>query len=282
MTRPVVALLACILLIGCNRGDRVVVGSKNFTEQRVLGEILAQTIEAAGMPVQRKLDLGGTFVCDAALRAGQIDVYVEYTGTALTAVLKQPPQTDPARVLEIVRAAYARDGLVWTAPLGFDNTFALVVRPDAGVRTISQAVAPARGWTAGFGYEFQQRPDGFPALERVYGLAFRDVRTLDLGLLYRALAERQIDLGVGSATDGLIDTLGFVVLADDRHAFPPYEAVPVVRQAALDRFPALRGALDGLGGRLSVSTMRRLNQQVDGEHVPPAEAVRQLLQTGIE
>lgn len=277
MTRLAAVLCTATLLAGCGGGDRVVVGSKNFTEQRVLGEVLAQTIEAAGVPVQRRFDLGGTFVCDAALRGGQIDVYVEYTGTALTAVLKEPPLTDPAEVLARVRAAYAPAGLVWTAPLGFDNTFALVVRPDAGVQTISAAVGPARGWTAAFGYEFQQRPDGYPALERTYDLHFRDVRTMDLGLLYRALADHQVDLGVGSATDGLIDALGFVVLADDRHAFPPYEAVPVVRQATLDRFPLLRGTLDKLGGTLSAATMRKLNQAVDGEHHAPAEVVRQFL-----
>jgi len=277
MTRLAATVGFIAMLAGCGGGDRVVVGSKNFTEQRVLGEVLAQTFEAAGLPVERRLDLGGTFVCDAALRAGQIDVYVEYTGTALTAVLKEPVDTDAARVLARVRAAYAPAGLVWTAPLGFDNTFALVVRPDAGVRTISAAVEPARGWTAAFGYEFQQRPDGYPALERTYGLTFRTVRTMDLGLLYRALADRQADLGVGSATDGLIDTLGFVVLDDDRHAFPPYEAAPVVRQAALDRFPGLAGALEHLGGTLSVKTMRRLNQAVDGEHRAPAEVVREFL-----
>ena len=280
MTRLAAALCAAVLVAGCGGGDRVVVGSKNFTEQRVLGELLAQTIEAAGMPVERRFDLGGTFVCDAALRGGQIDVYVEYTGTALTAVLKEPSLTDPAEVLARVRAAYAPAGLVWLTPLGFDNTFALVVRPDAGVKTISAAVGPARGWTAAFGYEFQQRADGFPALERVYGLRFRDVRTMDLGLLYRALADRQVDLGVGSATDGLIDALGFVILTDDRHAFPPYEAVPVVRQAALDRFPGLHGALDRLGGTISAATMRKLNQAVDGEHRAPAEVVRQFLASG--
>jgi osmoprotectant transport system substrate-binding protein len=271
------ALGIAAALTACGGGDRVVVGSKNFTEQRVLGELVAQTLEAAGIPVERRLDLGGTFVCDAALRAGQIDVYVEYTGTALTAVLKEPPDTDPARVLARVREAYAAAGLVWTTPLGFDNTFALVVRPDAGARTISEAVVPARAWTAGFGYEFQQRPDGYPALVRTYGLTFRDIRTLDLGLLYRALAERQIDLGVGSATDGLIDALGFVVLADDRHAFPPYEAVPVVRRAALDRHPGLRAALDGLGGTLTAATMRRLNREVDADHRAPAAVVRDFL-----
>ncbi len=281
MMRVAAAVLLLVAVTACGgRGDRVVVGSKNFTEQRILGELLAQVLERAGIPVQRKLDLGGTFVADAALRAGQIDVYVEYTGTALTAVLKEPPDTDPARVLARVREAYA-PGLVWTEPLGFDNTFALVVRPEAGVRTISAAVGPARDWTAAFGYEFQQRADGFPALERTYGLAFRDVRTMDLGLLYRALAERKADLAVGSATDAQIDTLALVMLTDDRHAFPPYEAVPVVRRATLEQFPGLGDVLAGLAGKISATTMRRLNRAVDGDHRSPAEVVREFLDKGL-
>ena len=282
MRRPAGVVLLLVAMVACGGGgDRVVVGSKNFTEQRILGELLAQTIEAAGIPVQRKLDLGGTFVCDAALRAGQIDVYVEYTGTALTAVLKRPPETDATRVLAIVREAYAADGLVWAEPLGFDNTFALVVRPDAGVRTISEAVGPARAWTAAFGYEFQQRADGYPALERTYGLAFRVVRTMDLGLLYRALMDRQADVAVGSATDAQIQTLDLVMLADDRHAFPPYEAVPVVRRATLERFHGLDAVLASLAGKLSATTMRRLNAEVDGEHRSPSEVVRALLAQGL-
>ena len=282
MMRVAAALLLLVVAAACGgRGDRVVVGSKNFTEQRILGELLAQVLERAGIPVERKLDLGGTFVCDAALRAGQIDVYVEYTGTALTAVLKDPPDNDAARVLARVREAYAAAGLVWTEPLGFDNTFALVVRPEAGVRTISAAVDPARDWTAAFGYEFQQRADGFPALERTYGLRFRDIRTMDLGLLYRALAERKADIAAGSATDAQIDTLALVMLTDDRHAFPPYEAVPVVRKAALERFPGLGDALASLAGKLSATTMRRLNRAVDGDHRSPAEVVRELLDKGL-
>ncbi len=270
-----VGLLVVAALLGCGGGgERVVVGSKNFTEQRILGELLAQTFEAAGLPVERRLDLGGTFVCDAALRNGQIDAYVEYTGTALTAVLKEPAATDPAAVLARVKAGYAPAGLVWTAPLGFDNTFALVVRGNAGPTTISAAVAPARAWRAGFGYEFQQRPDGYPMLQRVYGLQFAEVRTLDLGLLYRALIDGQVDLVVGSATDGLIEARKLTMLADDRHAFPPYEAVPIVRQAAIDRWPAMAGALASLGGRLDAATMRRLNHAVDGEHQSPAAVVR--------
>ncbi len=263
-----------IALAACGRGDRVVVGSKNFTEQRILVELLAQTVEAAGLRAERRFDLGGTFVCDRALRAGQIDLYVEYTGTALGAILKEPPQPDPARVLARVRAAYARDGLVWTAPLGFDNSFALVVRPDVPARTISDAVPLAREWTAAFGYEFQQRADGYPALARVYGIRFREVRTMDLGLLYRALADRQVDLVVGSATDGPIARLGLRVLEDDRHAFAPYEAVPVVRAAVLRRYPQLAAALAALGGAIDVAAMRRMNAAVDAGHEDPAAVVR--------
>ena len=267
--------LFALVAVACGRGDRVVVGSKNFTEQRLLGELVAQTAEATGLAVERRLDLGGTFVCDAALRAEQLDVYVEYTGTALTAILKQEPESDPARVLARVREAYAPAGLTWTAPLGFDDTFALVVRADAPARTVGEAVPLAGGWRAAFGYEFQQRPDGYPALARVYGLGFQEVRTMDLGLLYRALTERQVDVVAGNATDGLIDRLGLRVLADDRHAFPPYEAVPVVRAATLARHPELGAALDRLGGTLSADVMRRLNAAVDGDHRDVAQVVRE-------
>jgi osmoprotectant transport system substrate-binding protein len=278
-----------IALAGCTRGgNTVVVGGKNFTEQRVLGELLAQTIEAAGIPVERRLDLGGTFVCDSALRAGQIDVYVEYTGTALGAILKDAPAPtgdpdsapaamDSAAVLARVRAAYAPAGLVWTSPLGFDNTFALVVRSDTAAKTITEAVPAAGSWRAAFGYEFQQRADGYPALARVYGLAFADIRTMDLGLLYRALLDRQADVVVGSATDAAIARFSLRVLEDDRHAFPPYEAVPVVRRAALDQHPGLDAALGKLGGRVDIAAMRRLNEAVDGAGRSPAEVVREFL-----
>jgi glycine betaine/choline ABC-type transport system substrate-binding protein len=270
------AVLLLVTLVGCgDPGERLVVGSKYFTEQRVLGELLAQTAEATGLRVERRLDLGGTFVCDAALRAGQIDAYVEYTGTALTAVLKEPPDGDPAKVLARVRAAYAPAGLVWTAPLGFDNTFALVVRGEDAVPTISEAVAKAAAWRAAFGYEFKERADGYPGLARTYGLAFREIRIMDLGLLYRALVDRQVDVVAGNATDGVIEHLGLHILADDRHYFPPYEAAPVVRRATLDRFPAFAKALDALGGSLDATTMRRLNYAVDGGHRDPASVVRE-------
>jgi len=271
--------LGLLALAACSTPDRVVVGSKNFTEQRLLGELLAQTVESVGLRADRRLDLGGTFVCDRALRAGQIDAYVEYTGTALIAILEQAPDTDPVRVREQVARAYEAAGLVWTAPLGFDNTFALVVRGEEaerlGIRTISEAVVPARGWRAAVGYEFNQRADGLPSLTRTYGIEFADVRVMDLGLIYRALADGQVELAVGSATDGPIARLGLRILADDRRAFPPYEAAPVVRRATLERFPALRGALDRLGGRLAADTIRALNEETDGQRRDPAVVIRE-------
>lgn len=274
MRRARVAL-ALVAVAACGRGDGVVVGAKNFTEQRVLGELVAQTAEAVGLRVTRRFDLGGTFVCDAAIRSGGIDVYVEYTGTALTAVLKQPPDTDPRRVYERVAAAYRDAGIEWLPALGFDDTFAMVVRGDAAPTTLSEAVGPARGWRAGFGYEFQTRPDGYPALQRVYGLTFAEVRTMDLGLLYRALADRQVDVAAGNATDGLIAAMGLRILADDRHAFPPYEAAPVARTETLAHHPALRDALAALGGTLGADAMRRMNQAVDGDHRDVATVVRE-------
>jgi osmoprotectant transport system substrate-binding protein len=274
MRRAIAGLLA-LLAAACGRGDGIVVGAKNFTEQRVLGELVAQTAEAAGVSVTRRFDLGGTFVCDAAIRSGGIDVYVEYTGTALTAVLKEPPDTDPRRVYERVAAAYRNAGLEWLPPLGFDNTFALVVRGDENVTSLSDAVPVARGWRAGFGYEFQTRPDGYPALQRVYGLAFAELRTMDLGLLYRALGDRQVDVAAGNATDGLIEAMGLRILTDDRHAFPPYEAAPVVRAATLARLPQLRDALARLGGTIDAQAMRHMNQAVDGGHRDAATVVRE-------
>jgi osmoprotectant transport system substrate-binding protein len=268
-----------LLLLGCGSGDRVVVGSKNFTEQRILAELLAQTIEAAGLRADRRFDLGGTFVCDAALRAGQIDAYVEYTGTALTAILKEKPPADPAAVFARVQTAYAAAGLRWMPPLGFDNTFALVVRAaDAdrlGIATISQAVPHGSELVAGFGYEFKERPDGYAGLAKTYGIDFKDIRTMDLGLLYAALAEEKVDVAVGNATDGQIPHLGLKILADDRHYFPPYEAAPIVRQAALDAHPGLAGALESLRGVLDAAAMQRLNYAVDGKHEDPSDVVRE-------
>jgi osmoprotectant transport system substrate-binding protein len=279
-------LLAALLLItaSCHPAhNRIVIGSKNFTEQAILGELLAQYLEHRGFPVERRFYLAGTYVCHQAMLAGRVDLYVEYTGTALTAILKEPPASDHTRVYDEVRQAYEkRFHLVVAEPLGFDNSFALVIRGDdahrLGVRTISEAAKYAPQWRAGFGYEFMERQDGFAGLARTYGLRFaQPPRIMDLGLLYRALESRQVDMIAGSATDGLIAALGLVVLEDDKHYFPPYQAVPVVRREALERYSGLGAALSGLAGRISESDMRRMNYQVDAQHREIAQVVAEFL-----
>jgi glycine betaine/choline ABC-type transport system substrate-binding protein len=263
-----------------------VVGSKNFTEQVILGELLAQHIEAkTGLRVERQLNLGGTFVCQQAITAGEIDLYVEYTGTAFTAILKHKPVNDPKPVYQQVKNEYAqRFGLDWTEPLGFNNTFAVIIRGDdarqLNLRTISQAAQYAPQWRAGFGYEFIERADGLAGLKKTYGLEFAESpRVMDLGLMYRALTEKQVDLVAGNSTDGLIASLGLAVLEDDRHYFPPYEAAPVVRQQTLHQHPELRQALQLLGGLISEEDMRRLNYQVDGEHRDVKQVVQEFRQS---
>jgi glycine betaine/choline ABC-type transport system substrate-binding protein len=279
-------LAAAVLLSGCGGRDRIVVGAKNFTESDLLAEIVAQQIERrAGLPVERRLHLGGTFVCHQAITAGQLDLYVEYTGTAFTAILKQPPLTDPDSVFRFVAAEYLpRFHLQWTAPFGFNNTFAILVRRgDAerhGLRAISDLARVAPRWKAGFGYEFLERADGFAGLARTYGLKFSAPPTaMDLGLTYRALADGNVDVIAGNSTDGQIEALHLVALADDRHYFPPYQAAPVVRAATLERYPALAAALAELGGRISDDEMRRLNALADVEHRDIREIARDWLAT---
>jgi len=280
--------LLCLLLVvvtvcSCSP-ERIVVGSKNFTEQVILGEMLAQQIERkTGLQVDRRLNLGGTLVCHQALTAGQIDTYVEYTGTGLTAILKEPTSNDSTHVYDAVKAAYkSRFGIEWSQPLGFNNTFAVIVRKaDAerlGLKTISDAAPHTANWTAGFGYEFIERGDGYPGLAKAYDLRFSNPpRIMDLGLSYRALADHQVDFIAGNSTDGLINALGLVVLEDDKHYFPPYDAVPLVRQATIERHPGLRDALAALGGKVSEDEMRRMNYAVDGEHRNVKDVVREFL-----
>ena len=278
--------LACMVvtLSSCSRADRIVVGSKNFTEQVILGELLAQQIERkTSVPVDRKLNLGGTLICHDALVAGQIDTYVEYTGTALTTILKEPPSNDPTRVYENVKAAYkTRFGTEWTEPLGFNNTFAIIVRKSDAqalkLKTISDAAAQTPHWVAGFGYEVIEREDGYPGLAKTYDLRFPNPpRVMDLGLTYKAVAGRQVDLIAGNSTDGLIDALGLVVLQDDKHYFPPYDAVPLVRDAVVMKHPEVREALKALGGKISEEQMRSMNYAVDGEHKDVKDVVREFL-----
>jgi len=276
--------LLAMLLAGCAppRADHPVIGAKNFTEQVVLGELLAQEIEAkSNLKVERRFYLAGSYICQQALVAGRIDAYVEYTGTALTAILKQPVDRDPERVLETVRRLYAqRYGVVVAEPLGFENTFAMVIRGEDAralhLTRLSEAARYAPQWRLGVGYEFEQRPDGLAGLSAAYGLKFAAApRTMDLGLLYRALEARQVDMIAANSTDGPIEALGLVALEDDKHYFPPYQATPLVRVEALKRWPQMQTALDALAGKITAEDMQAMNEAVDGQHRDPAEVVRE-------
>jgi osmoprotectant transport system permease protein len=282
-TAAVVVLLGAAVTLTRGRPEAIVVGSKNFTEQLLLGELVAQTIERrTDLPVERKLNLGGTFICDRALAAGDLDVYVEYTGTALTAIFKEPIVRDRSAALERVRERYARTGRTVMAPLGFNNTFAILVRAgDArrlGLRTISDAAAHSKTWRAGFGYEFLERKDGYTGLAQTYGLQFREPpRVMDLSLSYRALADGEVDFIAGDATAGLIEALDLAALEDDRRYFPPYDAVPVVSTATMMQHPELDDALATLAGRISEQDMRRMNAAVDVQRGDTAAVVRAFL-----
>jgi osmoprotectant transport system substrate-binding protein len=277
-------LLAVLASFACHSPSRpkLVITSKFFTEQVVLAELLAQHIEArTGIRVERKANLGGTLLVQKAMLSGDVDLYVEYTGTALTAVLGEKPQGDSNTVYRRVKEEYARRfAFEVTEPLGFANSFAMVVRGEDArtqhLANMSELVPLAPRWRAGVGYEFLERPDGYRGWTERYGLNFaKPPSVLDLGLLYRALAEKKVDIVAGNSTDGLIDALGFVPLKDDRHYFPPYDAMPVVRRAALERFPQLRAALSDLAGKISEDEMRHLNRQVDADQRDVAVMVRE-------
>src|SRR2546421_7517632 len=261
--------------------SKITIGSKFFTEQVILAELLAQHIETqTGISVERKTNLGGTLLVHKALQAGELDLYVEYTGTALTAVLNELPRGDSAAVYNRVKQLYS-DGfhLEVTEPLGFENTFAMVIRGDDAknlhLRTISDIAPVARKWRVGVGYEFLERQAGFRGWSDRYNFHFAESpKVMDLGLIYRALVDHQVDIVAGNSTDGLIDALGLVALEDDRHYFPPYGAVPIVRQSTLARFPQLPPALADLAGRLSAADIRRLNYAVESQHQDVAVVVR--------
>jgi len=279
-------LLGLVFPLACGpaRKDLIVIGSKNFTEQAVLGEMLAQQIEArAHLPVERRFYLAGTFICHQAILAGRIDIYPEYTGTALTAILKQNPSGSARNIYDRVKADYQkRFDLTLAPPLGFDDTFAIEIRGEDArrlqVRTISQAAAYASRWRPGFGYEFMERADGYKGLVTHYGLHFAEPpRVMDLGLLSRALKDGQVDLIAGNTTDGLIPALDLFVLEDDQHYFPPYQAVPVIREQTLAVHPDVGRALAELAGKISDQDMQQLNYAVDGWHRELKEVVRDFL-----
>jgi osmoprotectant transport system substrate-binding protein len=268
--------IACVVLVlvgsSCSSKQRIVVGCKNFTEQIILGELIAQQIEnKTHLPVERRFYLGGTYIAHQSILAGHIDIYPEYTGTALTAILKEQPNSDRKIVYDRVKSEYERRfQLTLDTPFGFDDTFAIEIRGDDARRlhleTISQAAQYTPQWRAGFGYEFMERADGYKGLVATYGLHFAgSPRIMDLGLLTRALKDHQVDLIAGNMTDGLIPALDLFVLEDDKHYFPPYEAVPVVREQTLSAHPEIRAELDELGGKVSDSEMRQLNYEVDGQ-----------------
>jgi glycine betaine/choline ABC-type transport system substrate-binding protein len=282
------SLLCLILLFAACHIERhdIVIGSKNFSEQALLAEILAQHLEnKLHQPVIRRFYLAGSYICQQALLAGRIDTYVEYTGTALTAILHDPVQSDPSAVFQRVKSEYRQRFSLEVMPsLGFNNTFAIVVRgQDArrlNLKTVDDAARYTPQWRAGFGYEFMERPDGYAGLAKVYGLKFNaPPRILDLGLLYRALLSDQVDIVAGNSTDGLIAARDLVILEDDKHYFPPYEAVPVVRPDALNRFPGMNAAIEELSGKISDTEMQRMNYEVDGEHRDIAEVAREFLQS---
>lgn len=281
--RSFVSMLA-LLFSGCMpRSSGLTVGSKNFTEQLVLGELLAQYLGRFTAPIDRRFYLAGSYICHQALLAGRIDMYVEYTGTALVAILKEKPVSNHVAVFNTVKDLYSRRFDLEVLPsLGFDNTFAMVMR-GADVRrlrlkTLSEAAAISSQLRLGVGYEFLERPDGYKGLAAKYGLKFAgSPRVMDLGLLYRALQNNQIDMVAGSNTDGLIAALDLVVLEDDRHYFPPYDAVPIVRRAALERHPEIAAALNRLSGRITADDMRRINYAVDGQKKDAALVVKDFL-----
>lgn len=293
-TMGIAALVVFVLLAGLGiwsalrgrstgeSGSRVVVGSKDFTESILLAEIMAQSLEARGVTVERQYELGGNLPHDA-LVAGRIDLYPEYTGTAYTAILRHPPITDPRTVYDQVKREYSeRFNAEISPPLGFENTFAILVRgADArrlNIKTISEAVTHARKWRAGFGQDFMTRADGYPGFSKTYGLRFADQpREMDLSLTYIALASNKVDLIAGNSTEGRIAALDFVQLADDRRYFPPYEAVYIVRKDTLNRVPQLGEALSQLANSISTEEMRRLNYEVDANKRAPVEVVREWL-----
>jgi osmoprotectant transport system substrate-binding protein len=280
-------ILISMLMTACgpSRANLIVVGSKNFTEQLILGEIIAQQIEnKTHLLVERRFYLAGTFICQQAILAGRIDIYPEYTGTALTAVLKEKPNGDREKVYSEVKNEYEkRFNLAVGAPFGFDDTFAIEVRGDdarrLGLKTISQSAAYTPQWRAGFGYEFMERPDGYKGLVATYSLRFSgSPQIMDLGLLTRALKDKQVDLIAGNTTDGLIPALDLFVLEDDKHYFPPYEAVPIIRRQTTADHPEVKAALDELAGKISDDDMRQLNYDVDGQHRDVKQVVREFLQ----
>ncbi|MGA9509307.1 MAG: glycine betaine ABC transporter substrate-binding protein [Candidatus Sulfotelmatobacter sp.] len=282
----VFAVLFFFLLPSCapSHANRIVIGSKNFTESLMLGELLAQIVEArTHLKVERRFYLAGTYICQQAMLAGRIDIYPEYTGTALTAILKQKVEGNRTAAYQQVKTEYEQRFRLTLGPtFGFNDTFAMEIRgADArrlNIKTLSQAAAFAPQWRAGFGYEFMERPDGYAGLAATYSLHFAGPpRVMDLGLLAPALRDHQIDIAAGNATDGLIPAFDLFALEDDRHYFPPYEAVAVIRQQTLQEHPEVGEAVAVLGGKISDQEMQRLNYALDGQRRDVKDVAQEFL-----
>lgn len=281
------AIAACQPQSGAGGGGDIIVASKDFTEQDILGELLAQQIEnETDLTVDRRPRLGGSFVCHQAIVNGKIDAYIEYTGTAATVSKvfeEQAIPGDPTDLFLELQTRYAKNFNLAVLPgLGFENTFAIVIRGEdaqrLNIQTLSQAAQYTPQWQAGFGYEFSERPDGLPGLAKTYKLQFaKPPQIMDLGLIYRALLQKQIDLTAGNSTDGQIARLGFVILKDDKRYFPPYEAVPIVRQSTLAQYPQLEPAIAKLKGLITAAEMQQMNYQVEGELRDVKDVVREFL-----
>jgi len=284
MNRAAAFVLISILLSSCSRSNNIVVGSKNFTEQLVLGEIAAQQIERKlHIRVERKLNLGGTLLAQEALEKGDIDLYPEYTGTGSSVVLKEKIPDEPVKAYMEVKDGYMRRfHLVWLPPLGFNDTFAMVVRTSDAKRLSSAdlSATTARQWRLGVGYEFLTRPDGLQKLNQVYGIRWQDTpRSMDLGLLYQALRQRKIDMAAGNSTDAQLSEPYFSMLRDDKRAFPPYSACYVVREDLIKQQPQVEWALTMLSNRISDEAMRGLNRRVEVDHVPIEKVAKDFLAT---
>ena len=286
--RGLIVIATALVIPSCapSRVDRIVIGSKNFTESLILGELFAQQIEShTRLKVERRFYLAGTYICQQAILAGRVDLYPEYTGTALTAILKEPANSDKGTVYQRVKSEYERRFRLTLGPsLGFNDTFAMEIRGEdarrLNLKTLSQAAAFAARWHAGFGYEFMERPDGYRGLAATYGLHFAEPpRVMDLGLLARALQNHQIDLAAGNATDGLIPALDLFALEDDKHYFPPYEAVPVIRMQTMQEHPEISQLITDLAGKISDEEMQRLNYAVDGQHRDAKDVVHEFLRS---
>lgn len=279
--RSAILLIAAVLVAGASAQEPAVrVGSKNFTEQEILGEIAAQLIErTTDLRVERRFGLGGTDICHAALVGGELDIYIEYTGTGLLTVLNHDVIANPARAFRVVAGEYRDEyDLEWLPPIGFNNTYAITVRGEQadaqGWRTIGDLADDAGGLRAGFTSEFMERPDGYPGLRDVYGIRFGSTVDLDPGLMYQALADGQVDVICAFATDARIAEFELRTLTDDRSFFPPYDAAPVVRGELLRAYPEIRDALAALAGTISDEGMRRMNHAVDIDRRPPADVAR--------